>query len=110
MSMADVFAPVEARNRAIVMHNTWGHLAPEPRRIYRGEILFAHGEFGDLVVLRSKFRGLPDSPWFYEHLTDFASDKAFKRRPGAVLRFEGTYTMFKNGNGRFSGKVRDVRI
>lgn len=107
---AEAFAEHEARYKAAVMNSTWGHLAPKPRRVYRGEILFAHGEYRDLVVLRSNFKGLPDSPWFYEDLHNFVADKASKRRSGAVLRFVGTYTMFKNGKGRFSGKVRDVRI
>lgn len=110
MSLASAMAPVEAMNRAIVMHNTWGHLAPEPRRLYRGEILFAHGDYGDLSVITCKFKDLPDSPWFFDHLNEFAADKAFKRPRGTLLRFTGTYMMFKNGNCRFSGKVLRVTV
>jgi hypothetical protein len=110
VSLATAFAPAEAAHRSAVMHATWGHLAPEPRRLYRGEILFAHGDYGDHVVIRCKFKDLPDSPWFYDQLTDWTSDKAFKHPRGTILKFEGTYMMFKNGKGRFSGQVRRVRV
>jgi hypothetical protein len=108
MSLASAFVEYEAHARSVVMHNTWGHLAPEPRRDYPGTILFTQTEYGDLVPIRSRFTGLPDSPWFHQHLCDFVADKATE--PGVVYRFEGKYMMFKNGNARFSGKVRKVRI
>jgi hypothetical protein len=96
--------------RSAVMQATWGHLAPKPRRRYRGEIIFAHGDFGDHVVIRCNFKGLPDSPWFFEQMTEWTADRAFKRPRGSVLRFVGTYMMFKNGKGRFSGHVHRVRL
>ena len=108
MSLADAFASAEAEYRNRVMHSTWGHLAPVPRKPYTGGILFTHTEYGDLVPIRSSFPELPDSPWFYRHLHDFVADKA--RTPATVYRFEGTYTMLKNGRSRFSGKVRKVRL
>ncbi|UBM12721.1 hypothetical protein [Cupriavidus metallidurans] len=110
MSLVEPFAAVEADYRSRVMHATWGHLAPEPRKQYAGEILFAHGCYGDAAVIHCEFEELSDSPWFYEHLNDFVADKAFERPRGALLRFTGTYMMFKNGKSRFSGKVRRVSV
>lgn len=104
--MQEAFAPAEAEYRNRVIHATWGHLAPEPRKKYRGYVLFTFGEYGDITVIKDNFEGLPDSPWFYEHVHEFASRKVKTR--GRVYRFDGTYMMLKNGNSRFSGKVRVV--
>lgn len=101
-TMADAFAPAEAKYKAEVMAATWGHLAPKPKK-YEGTILFAHGEYGDLVPLRAAFHGLPDSPWFFDDMTDWIFEQ--KTEEGKIYLFVGSYTKFKNGNCRFSGKT-----
>jgi hypothetical protein len=106
MSLADAFAPAEARYRAQVVANTFGHLAPQPGKSYPGSIVFAQSEFGQLVPIRTDFEDLPDSPWFHNHLTDFVGDKATE--PGQVYRFDGHYRMYKNGKGKFTGTVKQV--
>jgi len=108
MSLAEVAASVHAINTAIVMRQTWGHLAPKPRRRYQGYILFIHGEYGDIVPVRVAFRDLDDSPWFFEGMLDFLFSR--KTRPGRVYRFIGSYMMLKNGKHRFSGRIRSVRL
>lgn len=107
MSLADAFAGADADFKSRVMHSTWGHLAPEPRRVYPGVIVFAFSAYGDIVPITSDFKGLDDSPWFFDHMQEFIGKKALVR--GTIYRFDGTYLMFKNGNGRFSGKVRTVK-
>lgn len=116
MSLADVFVETEALHKARVIGSTWGHLAPKPRNTYSGEILFAHAEYGDITVIRSTI-DVDDSPWFFEDIHDFIAgrrkdNESYVRRtkiqPGAVYRFTGTYTKFKNGNFRFSGKIKKV--
>lgn len=107
MSMADVFAPVLAAQRAQVMRETWGHLAPVPRRRYVGYILFAHGAYGDIVPIRANFHGLSDSPWFFSAMMDFLASR--KTAPGRVYRFEGIFMAYKNGKSRFFGKTRSVK-
>lgn len=79
---------------------TWGHLDPQPGT-YPGTMLFAHGCFGDLVVLAHTFAC--EGPWFYAHLQDFTGTKS-AQEPG-LYRFRGYYQRFKNGNGRFVGQV-----
>lgn len=103
MSLADAFSGHEALYRSQVMAQTWGHLAPEAGKRYSGTILFTQTEYGQLVPIRSDFKDLPDSPWFFEHLNDFVANEATV--PGAVCRFRGTYVTFKNGNHRFTGKI-----
>ena len=38
MSLAEAFAPAEARHRAQVVSATFGHLAPQVRKKYRGTV------------------------------------------------------------------------
>jgi hypothetical protein len=38
------------------------------------------------------------------------ASKVVAKRPAGVYRFEGTYTLLKNGKGRFSGETRKVRL
>ena len=108
MSLAEAFAPAEARHRSQVMAATFGHLAPQVRKKYRGTILFTHSNYGQLVVIRADFKNLPDSPWLFEHLNDFVFERATER--GKVYRFEGSYMLFKNGKPSFSGTVTEVNF
>lgn len=97
---AEAFAPAEARYRAEVMKDTWGHLAPKLNAVYRGHITFAFGCFGSDYLnatvldcqLESKTAGeLTSSPWFYDTMIDFLD--TFNGEEGAIFRFEG---YFKN--------------
>lgn len=105
MSLESAFAPVEAYNRALVMHQTWGHLAPEPRVNYSFKIVFCEGQYRDTIIIRTETQ-LEDSPWLFDHMMDFICDKALET--GKVYEFEGTYMMYKNGGCRFSGKTKVV--
>jgi len=106
MSVSDAFGPVDAVNRAIVAANTWGHLAPEPRRPYPGYIVFTYGQWGDIIPIDAAFVGLPDSPWFYDDLCSFIDDRAVTR--GTIYRFDGSYMKYKNGKGCFRGTIRTL--
>lgn len=106
MSLANAFAPHEAAYRSRVLASTFGHLAPSVRKKYRGTIIFTQSAYGALVPIRADFPSLPDSPWFFEHLSDFVTERAVE--PGKVYRFEGSYMVFKNGNPSFSGTVTEV--
>jgi hypothetical protein len=106
MSIADALEPAEAAQQAQVLKATFGHLAPSIRKKYKGSILFAQGEYGDLVVIRADFPSLPNSPWLHDHLQDFVAERA--QEAGKVYRFDGSYMMFKNGNPSFKGEVTQV--
>lgn len=106
MSLATAFAAPEAAHRSRVLTATFGHLAPSIRKKYRGSIVFAHSAYGQHVLIKADFPGLPDSPWLFEHLNGFVCER--DTEPGKVYRFEGTYMVFKNGSPSFSGKVEQV--
>lgn len=107
-TFAEAFAPAEAANKARVMGATWGHLAPKTQTKYAGTILFAHGEYGDLVPLRTAFEGLPDSPWFFSDMQDWIAQQ--RTEAGQVYFFRGTYQKFKTGGFRFVGHCRPIHI
>jgi hypothetical protein len=109
MSLEEAFAPIEQVNRAIVINNTWGHLAPIPQQKYNGSILFCYGEYGDVTPIKTDFKNLPNSPWFFEDMNEFISDKCNELSYGNVYKFIGTYIKFKNGNYRFSGKINQLK-
>ena len=106
MPWIDAFAPAIAAQRSAVIADTWGHLAPERNRRYPGRVVFAVGCYDSCnpVILASHFAGLDDSPWLYEHLTDFVqglvSDNR-DERAGHVYEWTGTVRNYK-----FSGKVK----
>jgi hypothetical protein len=113
MSLAEAFAPAEDLYRSQVMHATWGHLAPQERKPYRGWIVFMCGCHGDIDIVDYYFkRGkteLSGSPWLYQQLHEFIGKECMKREAqGVIYRFEGTYMMFNNGRCRFSGKTKRV--
>ncbi len=110
--LADAFAPAEAKYQEQVMRATWGHLAPEQGKAYKGFVIFAIGYYDDLnpLPLDVQFKGLDDSPWFYEALTDFigkpqwnVTRKRFKS--GSVYRFDGTFA-----NYTFKGRFRRLKL
>lgn len=103
-TMADVFAPIEAKYHAQVIADTWGHLAPRKNKTYRGFVVFAVGCFGNdelnPTVLSCEFKDLDDSPWFYDALAEFIGSpnwnvetKAFPS--GGVYRFDGSFRNYK---------------
>ena len=95
--LADAFAPAEARYKAAVMVDTWGHLAPKKNTTYRGHFVFAVGCFGsdhlNPTAIECEFNDpeeeLESSPWFYEALNDFMQE--MDTEAGGVYRWEGTF-------------------
>lgn len=107
MSLADAAASIEARNVAIATYETFGHLEPQPRTIYKCSIVFACTAYGGhIVIISADFENLDDSPGLYMDMQDFAGKKC---KSGVIHCFDGTYVRFKNGGYRFSGKIREVK-
>lgn len=108
-TIADAFAPWEAHYHALVMADTWGHLAPKKNKTYRGCIVFAVGIFGsdnlNPTALHCEFRSgkdeLDSSPWFFDAMADFLSDLGCDA--GGVYRFDGTFR-----NYTFRGNVSAI--
>jgi hypothetical protein len=99
--MDAAFAPIKLANKQAVYKATWGHLAPKRNRTYQGYIVFTISAFGDMVVVDADFAGLPDSPWLFDAVNEFAFEDE-KLVHGAVYKFVGTFR-----NYRFDG-TREV--
>lgn len=108
MSMKDAFASVEVEYHKRVIHATFGHLAAKQGTRHVGEILFACGEYGDIVPIRTSFPTVLDNPWFFDAMQEFIEKKA--KDGGTIYRFKGCYVLHKNGSGRFYGKVSKVEV
>ena len=104
MSMADAFAPVDAKHKDNVMQSTWGHLAPKKNKSYKGTIVFAIGCYGNsTTVLSVEFKDLDDSPWLYEAIHEFLFEQ--DTEVGNVYMFTGALKNYK-----FVGKVQRIDI
>lgn len=99
--LADAFRPADVHYKEKMLHYIWGHLAPKRNKAYPGFILFTHSDYGDLTIIKSKFRSLPDSPWFYKAMEDFVYENA--QKTGCIYHFKG---VFKNYS--FVGKVTEI--
>lgn len=80
---------------------TWGYLAPKENEQYEGEIIFAEGCYSDMVTISWKFKGLNDSPWFYECLHDFLL--VCNTEAGHIYKFTGTFCNYK-----FEGELEEL--
>jgi hypothetical protein len=117
--MRELIDNIDTVRAASVQKETWGHLAPKPMATYTGYIVFAVGEYGDTMVVRSHFRSekagvLSSSPWYYQDEQDFVSGK---RQSVGIYRFEGTYTKRKepdqcwmNAPCKFEGTIRRLEM
>ncbi|MEK6879452.1 MAG: hypothetical protein AABY22_07595 [Nanoarchaeota archaeon] len=94
-SWADIFAPIEAHNRQVVLQNTWGHLAPQKNTTYRGEILFCKSDYnsGTITLISSKM-DIDSSPWFYDSVHEFLYSFD-KLECGQVYKINATWRNYK---------------
>lgn len=105
----EVLGQIEAHNKNIVMHQTWGHLGADVGR-YNGTVLFAVSQYesNTAYVVETKFEGdVDEGPWFYSAVNDFVNARGLE--PG-IYRAQATYTMCKNGVNKVTGKVKRVKL
>ena len=102
--MEAAFATHEAKARAAVMAETWGHLAPRVNKRYSGWIVFTLTEYGCYEIIASNWRGLYDSPWLYEDMNEFVVKHA--KAKGGLYRFDGQYMKDSRGKANWNGKVK----
>lgn len=115
--MAEALAEWEGHYKAQIMADTWGY--PEPNVKYPGWILWTHGIDGDIVVI-NRSEDLACDPFSYGDMMDWLGEKAYpsgpgwhkkwKTKEGHIYRFDGYYIKHKNGNYRFTGKVKKVKL
>ena len=87
--MDRLWGSIEAEYSRQAEWEVWGHLAPEPNRIYNGVIVFTYTAWGQFELIQTEFKGLDMSPWFVTHMQDFVYDNC--PREVGVYKFEGTY-------------------
>lgn len=115
MGLADVADQITADRQAVVLAETWGHLAPKPRRAYRGTVLFAFTEYRECTPIRTWFPDLPDSPWFWEGLNRWLLDMVMDgaAESGRVYLWTGRYRFRPTREGQeheFKGTLIEVPI
>ena len=99
--MGTIIDAYAERKKQEVMQDTWGHLAPEPGRSYKGRMLYAHGAYGDMVLLDAEFEDLNDSPWLWKAMQDFIGED----ETCGLYIWKGHFKLFHNGKYRFKGKM-----
>jgi len=107
MSLADAFAPAEARYKAQVMFDTFGHLYPQPGNKYQGRIVFVISAYGgNCCILHSEWQGLEDSPLLFETMSDVFDNSRVRGRHD-IFEWTGELICYKNGNTRLTkGKLK----
>lgn len=98
-----IMAEAENRYRVKIYEATWGHLAPEKNKTYRGTITIAFGNYhsGHINPIILEEVGMPEnSPWWYEAVHEYISnlvrgnnDKEWDS--GYVLKLNITFRNFQ---------------
>lgn len=112
--IGDAFLEHEALYSAQVTYATFGHLEPVPGT-YRGWIVFINGVHGDQVAVDWEFDGMDACPGVFYEMSEWINEQCHEpgwigdvigsaATPG-VYRLDGSYRRYKNGRGRFFGKV-----
>jgi len=82
-TMDDVWAPIEANHKRIVMTNTWGHLFPTETH-YEGTIRIAYSVYGHITILDEQI-DIASSPWWFEAVNEFACGMSDTMDNGDVI-------------------------
>ena len=69
-------------------------------------IIYTCTAFGCIEIIQVNFKGIDDSPWFFEDLNEFASTHCKLR--GYIYVFSGTYRKLKNQKAIFKGKIKRI--
>jgi hypothetical protein len=98
------FAEHEARYRAQIMADTWGHLDAQPGTTHSGYVVYAYTAWGQAEVIEAEFDGVAGGPAFYEHVNEFAYEQTEATKVPGVWRWNGTYRVGRRGTAYFKGK------
>ncbi len=94
------------------MQSTWGHMYPEPGAKYYGEMVIAHGDYGDQVIVTSDFPGLDSSPMRF-HLEQSIFDHVDTDN-GNIFKIKCALWFFKTCHdmylGEKIGKIINIKV
>lgn len=102
--ITDVYAD---RKKQKIMQDTFGHLAPKKGRSYKGFMIYAHGEYGEIVLLDAKFKGLSDSPWLFDAMQDYIGGHC---KDCGVYKWEGRCTKIDESSICFGGEIKRIEF
>ena len=85
-SMDILGAQINAHNRNLVFHDTWGHLFPKGD-YYEGTIRVLQSLYRDIIVLDEQI-DISGSPWWHQAINDFAGRALKNRIPCSVYELK----------------------
>ena len=97
----------EAPYREVIFRETYGHLAPDKNRTYRGHVTFAVGCFGsdnlNPTAMECEFGDLESSPWFFDAIQELLRSQEVE--VGCVYRWDGSFRNYK-----FRGAIKKLTL
>lgn len=110
MSLADVFAEVDALKRAYYMREAWGHLEAPTGTQHAGRFTFINGQHGNMCVIESDFQTFGEGPQYFSDRAAFIWDNI--KNGGVcshlgVYQFDGVYVV-EEDEGYFVGQIRKI--
>ena len=99
MPIYDAFG---AHRKNDVMKDTWGHMYPEGTSKHDGYMVIAIGEYGDNMIVKSRFPTLQDSSPQRFEVEHSIFDKCYTLDVG-VYTIECTLWFFKNCDSMYLG-------
>lgn len=112
-SMESCLEKIYAINKTIIMEQTWGHLNAQRGSTHNGWFVFINGQHGDSCVVESSFNSFGEGPEYFNHRQDFILKETSKEgscSKTGIYKFTGEYSVLKNGEGRFKGKIKKLNI
>ena len=84
MSMKEACAQIEADARQKVQHQVFGHLFPKEDETFAGTARICQDVYGNTVILDDS-SNVPNSPWWYETLNEWAFDFLLDHKDTGVV-------------------------
>ena len=107
MTMADAFGPAAARDKAIVFHQTWGHLFPKGDS-YKGTIVLAETVYGQTAILKEDIE-IASSPWWYECIHAWADEFLLRHETGKVYTVNVHVRIVPTEGDGLTFKIEEVK-
>ena len=93
------------RKEQQVLQDTWGHLAPKKGKSYKGTMIYAHGVYGDIVLLYATFEKLNSSPWLFEAMQEYLGGHC---EDEGIYKWEGCFEKLDEGCYCFGGEIKKL--
>lgn len=90
-----------------VMRDTWGQLAPQRGKLYKGIMIYTHSIYGDIVLLYTAFEGLDFSPWLFESMQEYIAEHC---KDEGLYKWEGCLKVFDADVYCFDGELKRLEF